>query len=317
MVMSAAQLPGLFFVTFCALALPVSPFQHAMLVMVAMNIALFVWPISARIAAGLRRKGDRAGHSGTRLRRVAARLAVALAVLVGLAVLQSARRPSPDGYWDSLASIYVTRPFEEYETRYGISVLRSRPRDYAITCRGRVACCDALDAATCFCFAKSTDGLGAIGGVGNGGASGCPFVEVRREAKGGRKVISRQEVYSDLLFGQSSAHIYDPTGSSWTGTNEGAILNTLAVRDAVSVPWPWIAVAGIGLGLVAWIFWKERRQSRAEAQGWLRVPPLAGTGAPGLADRAQEQAIIWRYAIMVLVVSFAPMVFALVLGVGR
>ena len=41
------------------------------------------------------------------------------------------------------------------------------------------------------------------------------------------------------------------------GTNERAILNTLAVRDAVGVPLPWIAIAGVGLALVGRIFGKS------------------------------------------------------------
>ena len=323
MAASAAQWPGLLFVALCALALPVAPFQHGMLIVVALGASILVWPAAATIAAQIGSALGRARWSVERWRQVCGAVVAACALLLAFALVQCVRRPSPDRYWNSLASIFVSKPLEEYEMQYGALRVKSRPRDQAKSCRGGGSvCCDALDDATCFCFGTSTvgGGLANIGTVGNGGGFfiGCPFIEVRREAKGGRKVISRKEKEDSLLFGQSSAHVYDPTfRTSWNGSNEGALLSTLAVGDAVGVPLPWIVLAGAGLGFVGWIFWRERFQSRAEARGWVRADLPDGANVSDPADRAQEQALVRQYTVLVLAVSSAPMILAVALGVGR
>jgi len=126
MAASAAQLPGLFFVTLCALALPIAPFQHGMLVAVALGASICVWPATASIAAHIDSDPGRERWSGGRWRQAGGTLAAACALILAFALVQSFRRPSPDGYWKSLVSVYRQKPVQAWQLdAYG--ALRAGP----------------------------------------------------------------------------------------------------------------------------------------------------------------------------------------------
>ena len=323
-------LPGLLAGCLLALALPVAPFQHPTIVGVALVVTLVVWPLGSLVVSSLLpfpwalRTGP-SRRTTPPWRKVMVAAALPLALVLAFALVQAILRPSPDRYWSSLvpARTWDQDEWNRYlrnqriRTTQGLAI----ENDAASVCVGVGQCHGMTEDGVCVGVSMAYD----MSRIQERSPSACPSsLTVRRDPRGGKLVLARDDTYPNLFWGSPSAFIVlgptDPDARH--RSTEGPVLTALQVSGSVAVPTPWTLLACFGVAFAVFVL--QRLQRREAREGGsppvpyrdpAQVPPdeLARVGR----DRRQDEALAVRYVRLVLVVSCAPMVLALVLGVGR
>jgi hypothetical protein len=318
-VAAVSLVPGLLVASLCALALPIAPFQHGRLVAVAVLATWLAWlatgALTIVLAKGLL-------LAAIRWRSPAYVGLASAATLVAFALFQGAHRSSPDLYWNSLIPVFdsrVERPLGENATRQSKPTLSACDRDPRHNGAIVASCLYSVDEQLCIGIHDFSDFCidCLVGSV----SLQCPELEVRREPGGGRMIMARREhtkietrengYYPGLLFGTSSAYLVEldwkKRAADLNDTNQGALASTLALRDAVAVPWPWLLLAGGGIVLVGYELYSRRRPAQSTSENPTSNARKAYSDQEGL----------WCSRVLVLLALVGPTAVAIGMGVGR
>jgi hypothetical protein len=308
--------PGTLIASALALALPVAPFQHGLVVGLATVATIVAW-LPATFLAWIARRPVPAEVLAQTPRSWRTPTCVVAAVIAPLWVLLFVRglvRPSPDGYWDSLVPVY------DSSTSDG-RARKSDPSCGRAPLGGRLFTTCAYETEDGLCVVVPSFDDICLTGYGE---PSCPGIAVRRESAGGRSVVARWEVPpiyppgpGKTVFGGTSAHLFAPQYDPFAGTNEGRELTALAVRDAVGVPHPWLGLSGAGLLAIALLRLRDRRVARLRAATRRDRPPYRSQESVGDRDETARDVLVWRAAALLLLASCGPTWISVALGVGR
>jgi hypothetical protein len=318
-VAAVSLVPGLLVASLCALALPIAPFQHGRLVAIAVLATWLAWLATGALTIVLARGLLLAA---IRWRSPAYVGFAAAATLVAFALFQGAHRSSPDLYWNSLIPVFdsrVERPLGENATRQLKPTSSACDRDPRHNGALLASCRYSVDEQLCIGISDFSDIC--LDCIVADASLRCPDLEIRREPHCDRMIMARRErttidarensYYPGLLFGTSSAYVVEldwkKRVADLNDTNQGALATSIALRDAVAAPWPWLLLAGGGTVFVGYELYRRRRPAQST-----NANPTSNAR-----NAYSDQEGLWCSWVLVLLALVGPTAVAIGMGVGR